>query len=236
MRTVDELEYCHERLGERFAEALSEYDTRRRVETLIDDFFPGESLHGLEALDVGCGLGYFSERLQARGAEVTACDLGPTLLAITRRRVGCECVRADALALEETFGPDRFDLVVSSECIEHTPDPLQAVAQMTRVLKPGGRLALSTPNIVWSPVVKLATWARLRPFDGYENFSSWRRLRQTLLDNDMEIVREHGLHLIPFQLRLHGFSRWLDRHCQWLRGCMINICLLARKNVVRPPV
>ena len=86
MRTVDELEYCHERLGERFAEALSEYDTRRRVETLIDDFFRGESLDGKEALDVGCGLGFFSEALQARGAEVTACDLGPTLLEITRRR------------------------------------------------------------------------------------------------------------------------------------------------------
>lgn len=230
MRTVDELEYCHERLGERFAEALSEYDTRRRVETLIDDFLPAESLHGKEALDVGCGLGFFSEGLQARGARVTACDLGPTLVETTRRRVGCECVCADALALEEAFGPNRFDLVVSSECIEHTPDPVQAVAQMTRVLKPGGRLALSTPNIVWSPVVKFATWARLRPFDGYENFSSWRRLRQTLLENDMEIVRQHGLHLIPFQLRLHRFSRWLDRHCQWLRSCMINICFLARKK------
>lgn len=230
MRTVAELEYCHERLGESFAEALSEYDTRRRVETLIDDFFPGESLRGKEALDVGCGLGFFSEGLSARGAQVTACDLGPTLLEITRRRVGCQCVQADALALEEAFGPNRFDLVVSSECIEHTPNPVQAVAQMTRVLKPGGRLALSTPNIVWSPVVKFATWARLRPFDGYENFSSWRRLRQTLVENDMEIVREHGLHLIPFQLRLHRFSRWLDRHCQWLRSCMINICFLARKK------
>jgi 2-polyprenyl-3-methyl-5-hydroxy-6-metoxy-1,4-benzoquinol methylase len=230
MRQVQEREYCHERLGEKFAEALSEYDTRRRVEVLVEDFLPEEMVRDKEALDVGCGLGFFSERLQKRGARVTACDLGPSLLEQTRQRVGCECVCADALNLEETFGPERFDLVVSSECIEHTPVPGQAVREMIKVLRPGGYLAFSTPNILWSPVVKLATLARFRPFDGYENFSSWGGLRRVLCEGGMEIVREHGLHLIPFQLRLHRLSRWLDRHCQWARGCMINICLLGRKG------
>jgi 2-polyprenyl-3-methyl-5-hydroxy-6-metoxy-1,4-benzoquinol methylase len=229
MRVPGELEYCHERLGEQFAQALSEYDTRRRVEVLIDDFFTADMLEDKDALDVGCGLGFFSERLSQRGACVTACDLGPNLLEQTRRRAGCDCVQADALALEETFGPDRFDVVVSSECIEHTPAPLQAVAQMTKVLRPGGLLALSTPNIVWSPVVKLASWTRLRPFDGYENFSGWGTLRKTLRANGMEILREYGLHLIPFQFHLEGLSRWLDRHCQWARVCMINVCILAHK-------
>lgn len=229
MRQVQELEYCHDRLGDRFEKATSEYDTQRRVEVLIDDFLRGD-IRGQNALDVGCGLGYFSARLQERGAHVTACDLGPNLLERTRARVGCECVCADALALEETFGADCFDMVVSSECIEHTPAPGQAVEQMIKVLKPGGLLAFSTPNIMWSPVVKLATLVRLRPFDGYENFSRWGGLRRTLRAAGMDIVREHGLHLIPFQFKLHKLSRWFDRHCQWARACMINICFLARKT------
>lgn len=228
MRYVQEREYCHERLGNRFADALCEYDTRCRMDVLVDDFLSG--VRGLEVLDVGCGLGHFSERLSQRGAIVTACDIGPTLVRRTCERVGCEAVCADALALVQCFGRERFDVVLSSECIEHTPAPEEAIRQMTAVLRPGGYLSLSTPNLLWSPVVKLATLARWRPFDGLENFSTWSRLRRTLRDARMTIERERGLHLIPFQLKCYRLSRWLDRHCQWARWLMINLCILARKG------
>ena len=49
--------------------------------------------------------------------------------------------------LAGNFAPNQFDVVVSSECIEHTPDPAEAVRQMVLVLKPGGLLAISTPNL-----------------------------------------------------------------------------------------
>lgn len=230
MRAITQEEYCHERLGERFEEALSEYDTLRRVETLVDDFLTDDMVRGRETLDVGCGLGYFSQRLAQRGAKVTACDIGPGLVEKTRQRVGCRCEVADALELERQFGPDRFDLVVSSECVEHTPDPARAIGQMVAVLKPGGYLALSTPNIVWYPVVRLATALKVRPFDGHERFSSWRSVRRTLEAAGADVVRERGLHLYPFQFRLHGLSRWCDRRLQALRPLMINLCVLARKK------
>jgi 2-polyprenyl-3-methyl-5-hydroxy-6-metoxy-1,4-benzoquinol methylase len=230
LRSPAPREYVHEALGEAFERALSVYDTRRRVETLIDDFLPGSAVFGRTALDVGCGLGYFSERLRHRGAIVTACDLGPNLVDRTRRRAGCDAVVADALDLVRTFGRDRFDVVVSSECIEHTPDPTAAVRQMLEVLRPGGYLSLSTPNIIWKPAVRFATAVGIRPFDGYENFSSWRTLRQTIRQGGAFIVREQGLHLFPFQLPLHSVSRWCDRHLQGLRPVMINICLLAQKE------
>jgi 2-polyprenyl-3-methyl-5-hydroxy-6-metoxy-1,4-benzoquinol methylase len=224
-------EYCHERLGDEFAEALSNYDTQRRVETLIDDFLTDDMVRDRSALDVGCGLGFFSERLQQRGAHVIACDLGPALVEKTRLRAGCEAEVADALSLVEHFGPERFDLVVSSECIEHTPAPDEGLRQMAAVLKPGGYLSVSTPNVVWLPVVRLATALRLRPFDGWENFSSWRGIRRTLASCGMRVLREVGLHLFPFQLRCHGLSRWCDARLQVCRGVMINICVLARKDL-----
>lgn len=229
-RIPDEKEYCHERLGEGFAEALSSYDTARRVETLVDEFLTDEMVRGRETLDVGCGLGFFSERLQQRGALVTACDLGPNLVEVTRQRVGCHSEVADALRLVEHFGPERFDLVVSSECIEHTPDATEALRQMAGVLKPGGYIAVSTPNLLWSPVVKLATQLKLRPFDGFENFSTWRSLRRPLEESGVTILREQGLHLFPFQIGLHSLARWCDAHLQVLRSVMINLGVLGQKR------
>jgi 2-polyprenyl-3-methyl-5-hydroxy-6-metoxy-1,4-benzoquinol methylase len=230
MRVISEAEYCHEHLGDEFATALSDYDTQRRVEVLVDQFLADAAVPGTNALDVGCGLGFFSQSLHTRGVEVTACDLGPKLVEHTRSQVGCEAVVADALNLVDQFGENQFDIVISSECIEHTPEPYAAVKQMAGVLKDGGLLSISTPNFVWHPVVQAATRLKLRPFDGYENFSSWTGLRRTLDECGIEIVSEQGLHLIPFQFRLHRFSRWLDRHFQPMRLCMINICLLGRKR------
>lgn len=229
-RVPDEREYVHERLGAGFERALSSYDTARRVETLVDRFLPDDLVRGREALDVGCGLGYFSARLQERGALVTATDLGPNLVEATRRRVGCRAEVADALRLVEHFGPERFDLVVSSECIEHTPDPAAALRQMAGVLKPGGHLAVSTPNALWRPLVLVATRLGLRPFDGFENFSTFRSLRSGLRDGGVSVVRQEGLHLFPFQVGAHGLSRWCDGRLQALGPLMINLCVLGRKR------
>jgi hypothetical protein len=49
----------------------------------------------------------------------------------------------------------------------------------------------------------------------------------------LEILRERGLHLFPFQLPVHGLSRWCDRNLQLLRGGMINLCVLGRKAPAR---
>ena len=223
-------EYAHERLGPAFQRAISDYDTRRRLETLAGAFLPDDIIVGKTVLDVGSGLGFFSERLVERGAIVTACDLGPTLVERTRARAGCRAVMADALRLEETFGRNQFDVVISSECIEHTPDPAQAIRQMMAVLRPGGYLSLSTPNLLWSPAVRFATLIKARPYDGLENFSSWRGVRRTIESPGGVVVRECGLHLFPFQLPLHRLSAWSDRHLQFLRFAMINICVLARKT------
>jgi 2-polyprenyl-3-methyl-5-hydroxy-6-metoxy-1,4-benzoquinol methylase len=223
-------EYVHEALAEEFDRALSVYDTGRRLEVLIDDFLPDSVVIGKEALDVGCGLGFFSERLVKRGGIVIACDLGPRLVERTRQRAGCRAVVADALGLVNQFGPNRFDVVVSSECIEHTPDPGRAIAQMIGVLRPGGLLSVSTPNVVWSPMVRFATATRLRPFAGLENFSSWQSMRRAIAAAGATILQERGLHLVPFQLPLKQLSRWCDDHLQGLRIAMINICILARKN------
>jgi SAM-dependent methyltransferase len=223
-------ELSHERLGDRFAGALSTYDTQRRLDVLVGEFLGDHLMAGRRVLDVGCGLGFFSERLVRHGAIVTACDLGPGLVEKTRVRAHCEAVVADALRLTATFGANQFDAVVSSECIEHTPSPIDVLRQMVAVVKPGGLIAVSTPNRVWQPVVRMASRLRLRPFDGLENFSTWDGIRRTFVEEDADVIAERGLHLFPFQLGGHALSTWCDRHLQVARPLMINVCVLARKR------
>ena len=230
MRDINSKELCHENLGNEFNHAVSDYDTQRRVELLIDGFLKDIDLKDSQALDVGCGLGFFSKRLTDLGSNVIACDIGPSLVENTVKLAQCRGKVADALNLNDSFQQECFDLVISSECIEHTPAPKQAIISMIEVLKPGGYLVLSTPNLPWWPMVKLSTMLNARPYNGYEKFSTFGNIQRCLENNGMEVIKMKGLHLFPFQLKLHRLSRFLDKHMQFAKICMINVCVIARKR------
>lgn len=107
-------------------------------------------LQGAVALDVGCGGGLLSEALAASGARVTAIDLAPAVLDVARLHLlesGLEVdyreISAEDLAAE---APARFDVVTCMEMLEHVPDPASVIRACADLLKPGGRLLLSTLN------------------------------------------------------------------------------------------
>jgi 2-polyprenyl-6-hydroxyphenyl methylase / 3-demethylubiquinone-9 3-methyltransferase len=110
----------------------------------------GATLSGAHVLDVGCGGGLLSEALAAEGAKVTAIDLAPDLIKIAKLHrlesgveVDYRLTAAEALAEEM---PGQFDAVTCMEMLEHVPDPGAVIAACARLLKPGGRLFLSTLN------------------------------------------------------------------------------------------
>ncbi|QDH70420.1 bifunctional 2-polyprenyl-6-hydroxyphenol methylase/3-demethylubiquinol 3-O-methyltransferase UbiG [Marilutibacter alkalisoli] len=107
-------------------------------------------LQGARALDVGCGGGLLSEALAGEGAEVTAIDLAPELVKVARLHrletgvsVDYRLQSVESLAAEM---PGRFDAVTCMEMLEHVPDPAAIVRACATLLKPGGRLFLSTLN------------------------------------------------------------------------------------------
>lgn len=107
-------------------------------------------LDGARVLDVGCGAGLLSEAMALAGAEVTAIDLAADLIRVARlhaRESGADIdyrvQSAEALAEAE---PGGFDAVTCMEMLEHVPDPGAVLAACARLLKPGGRLFVSTLN------------------------------------------------------------------------------------------
>jgi 2-polyprenyl-6-hydroxyphenyl methylase/3-demethylubiquinone-9 3-methyltransferase len=107
-------------------------------------------LRGAAVLDVGCGGGLLSEALAGEGAHVIAIDLAPDLLKIARLHGLESGVQVDyrrepveALAAER---PAVFDAITCMEMLEHVPDPGSVIEACARLLKPGGRLFLSTLN------------------------------------------------------------------------------------------
>ncbi|WP_436776148.1 class I SAM-dependent methyltransferase [Yinghuangia sp. YIM S09857] len=107
----------------------------------------------LTVLDLGCGDGYATARLAQlpglaanRGHRVIGVDWSETALARARER-GIGTVRAALDAGPLPFADGEADIVVMSEIVEHLVDPDAAVAEAYRVLRPGGHLFLSTPNL-----------------------------------------------------------------------------------------
>ena len=115
---------------------------------------------GERVLDLGCGFGRHSYEALKRGAEVVACDLARPEVEQVRdlarllvaegevdESVMAAPVQGNALGLP--FDDDSFDRVIASEVLEHIDDDEAAFAELARVLRPGGRLAVTIPS--WLP-------------------------------------------------------------------------------------
>lgn len=104
-------------------------------------------LKGKHLLEIGCGMGYDSLEFLKRGVRVTATDLTPNAVAITRRHFEIENVQAEAIqtanALDLPFEADTFDAVWANGVLHATGDTRRAIQEARRVLKPGGRAIIS---------------------------------------------------------------------------------------------
>jgi SAM-dependent methyltransferase len=117
-----------------------------RVESVVA--FAGR---GQSVLDVGCGNGHLLYQLRNQYAELHGLEYSPHRLEQARKNLSSLPFRGVVGSAEEMleYPSDAFDCVVSADTIEHVPDVYRAAAELFRVLKPGGRLVINTPNIAF---------------------------------------------------------------------------------------
>lgn len=95
-------------------------------------------------LDVGCGRGEVVRAAQERGWQAEGCDLSAEFVRYAREVNGVE---AHAATLEQMRYPDAsFDVVTLVEVIEHLYEPAETMRELSRVVRPGGLVYMSTPN------------------------------------------------------------------------------------------
>ena len=107
-------------------------------------------LRDAAVLDVGCGAGLLSEALAGEGARVAATDLAPELIKVAKlHRLESKVEVEYLLRSVESLAEQRagsFDAITCMEMLEHVPDPSAIIAACATLLKPGGKLFLSTLN------------------------------------------------------------------------------------------
>lgn len=106
-----------------------------------------ELLQGKHLLEIGCGMGFDSLEFLRRGVRVTATDLTPSAVALTKRHFQIESVEAEAVhtanALDLPFEEQAFDAVWSNGVLHATGNTHQAIREVHRVLKTSGRAIIS---------------------------------------------------------------------------------------------
>ena len=113
---------------------------QRRLEMILA--VAGQRIHGT-VLDNGCGVGMYVRHLQASGGRVFGLEYEYERLLHAREYSDLlACAAGENLP----YPADSFDLVLSHEVLEHVADDRQAVLEIVRTLKPGGRLVLFVPN------------------------------------------------------------------------------------------
>ena len=169
---------------------------------------------GDKVLDMGCGGGRHAFALYRRGAHVTALDMDPAELkdvagmfaAMAEQGeapagASAAAVRGTAYALP--FADDTFDYVVCAEVLEHLPQDSRAMVELTRVLKPGGLIAVTVPR--WGP--ELVCWALSSAYHevegGHVRIYRGSELVGRLSSAGLEPVESHHTHA------LHSPYWWL---------------------------
>lgn len=119
------------------AKALGHIAIHETVENILRDQKPGS------VLDVPAGEGALAVRLKGIGHDVSCCDLYPQIFKLEDTEI-----KAGDLDKTLPYEDGAFDYAVCVEGLEHIENPANAIREFARILRPGGLLVISVPNIM----------------------------------------------------------------------------------------
>lgn len=172
-------------------------------------------------LEVGCGSARLSRFLARRGYRAVGMDYEPEAVSLARRRAAdnrldVALLLGDAFALP--FATASFDVVLSTGLLEHFADPSPIVAEMTRVLRPGGLFYSDIVPKKFSLMRSLQS-LKLRRREFWERPFNRHQIEALLRDSGLSVTTVFAAGIIPPALPLVGRSRVLA-HLQdrWARA------------------
>jgi len=170
-------------------------------------------------LDVGCQQGLFVTAAQAQGYGVQGVELLPEAAREAQRRSQAEIFTGELS--DARYPPAHFDVVTCWHLIEHLLHPLEFLREVHRILKPGGLLALETPNIASRNFQRQGSrWEYIRPPEHINYFdctSLTHGLRLTHF-NVCYHTYDQGTSVGPTldRLKLGRLRQWGRRHYRWI--------------------
>jgi 2-polyprenyl-6-hydroxyphenyl methylase/3-demethylubiquinone-9 3-methyltransferase len=167
--------------------------------------FAAPVMPGTRVLDVGCGSGYTCGEFRKRGCYAVGVDLSESGIAVARAAFpDCrfEIASADSDFLGQ-LNEEPFDVIVSTEVVEHLYDPRSFMRACFAALKPGGRLICTTPyhgylkNLVIALAGRWDTHADPLWDGGHIKLWSRRTLSQLLRESGFQELRFSGAGRLP---------------------------------------
>lgn len=169
-----------------------------------------QPLADLDMLDVGCGGGLLAEAIAALGARVHGIDVVAGNLVAAREHARAQPYRLtyELTTIEELArGSQRYDAVLTLEVVEHVVDLPGFIAACTRVVKPGGVIAVATINRTWRAWLFAIVGAEYvlrwlpRGTHQWRKFVRPRYLRQLLEARGFTVFAERGVRVNPLTRR-----------------------------------
>ncbi|MEM1293529.1 MAG: bifunctional 2-polyprenyl-6-hydroxyphenol methylase/3-demethylubiquinol 3-O-methyltransferase UbiG [Cyanobacteria bacterium P01_H01_bin.162] len=172
---------------------------------------------GLQVLDVGCGGGYTCEFLAQRGAAITGIDQSAACIAAAHNHAQAMGLKIDyhpGVAEQLPFAGDRFDIVTCVDVLEHVQSVPTTIAEIGRVLKPGGLFLFDTINRTWQSrllmIWLLEDWLRLIPqgIHDWQQFVPPQELKMRLQQANFSDVTIQGFDLFGRNLLAQLQTLW----------------------------
>lgn len=188
-------ELFYDNFSAKWAGEINDLETNKRLRVVFGNFLKSNNIKFKKFLEVGCGMGYFSNKATQLGARVTGVDVGANLIKMCRA-TNKKAKFLVASASDLPFKDNTYDVLLSTEVIEHVEMQSLALKEMVRVLKPRGIMVITTPNRIFKTAFDLLSLIGIRPYKGNEKWYFPWVLKKELELNGLKVVKEYYFNFV----------------------------------------